>query len=114
MATKKSERRDTPRIPIAVEAIVSASGRGYERTKTRDVSLDGAFVVTGSSKIGKRKPVEIALKLPYDGDEKFHRFRAQVVRTASGGAGLLFEGVDSDAYAALMNLVFSRQAKPTR
>ncbi len=107
----KPERRDTPRIPVALEAIVSTSKSGYQRTVTRDVSLDGAFVVTGKQKVGKRKPVEVALKLPFDGEEKFHRFRAQVVRTAGGGSGVLFEGVDSDAYAALMNLVFSRQTK---
>lgn len=108
----KPERRDTPRVPISLEAIVSTSTRGYQRTVTRDVSLDGAYIVTGKQKVGRRnKPVEIALKLPYDGEEKFHRFRAQVVRTAGGGAGLLFEGVDSDAYAALMQLVFSRQPK---
>jgi hypothetical protein len=110
----KSERRDTPRIPIALEAIVSTSKSGYTRTVTRDVSLDGAFVVTGKQKVGKRKPVELALKLPFDGEEKFHRFRAQVVRTAGGGSGVLFEGVDSEAYAALLNLVFSRQPKPAR
>ncbi len=107
----KRERRDTPRIPVALEAIVSTSKSGYQRTVTRDVSLDGAFVVTGKQKSGKRKAVELALKLPYDGEEKFHRFRAQVVRTANGGSGVLFEGVDSEAYAALMNLVFSRQGK---
>ena len=108
----KPERRDTPRIPIAIEAIVSTSKSGYQRTVTRDVSLDGALIATGKQKVGRRnKPVEIALKLPYDGEEKFHRFHAQVVRTAGGGTGLLFEGVDSEAYAALMNLVFSRQPK---
>ncbi len=111
----KSERRDTPRVPVSIEAIVSTSGRGYQRTVTRDVSLDGAYIVTGKQKVGRRhKPVEIALKLPFDGEEKFHRFRAQVVRTAGGGTGLLFEGVDSDAYAALMQLVFSRQPKTIR
>ena len=85
----KPERRDTPRIPIAIEAIVSTSKSGYQRTVTRDVSLDGALIATGKQKVGRRnKPVEIALKLPYDGEEKFHRFHAQVVRTAGGGTGL--------------------------
>ena len=93
----KPERRDTPRIPIAIEAIVSTSKSGYQRTVTRDVSLDGALIATGKQKVGRRnKPVEIALKLPYDGEEKFHRFIAQVVRTAGGGTGLLFEGVDPE------------------
>jgi len=110
----KPERRDTPRIPIAIEAIVSTSKSGYQRTVTRDVSLDGVLIATGKQKVGKRnKPVEIALKLPFDGEEKFHRFHAQVVRTVGGGTGLLFEGVDSEAYAALLNLVFSRQPKKT-
>jgi hypothetical protein len=90
----KPERRDTPRIPVALEAIVSTSKSGYQRTVTRDVSLDGAFVAPASRRSASAS-----------------RGSARVVRTAGGGSGVLFEGVDSEAYAALMNLVFSRQAE---
>ena len=82
----KPERRDTPRIPIAIEAIVSTSKSGYQRTVTRDVSLDGALIATGKQRSdGAINRSRSHSGLPYDGEEKFHRFHAQVVRTAGGG-----------------------------
>ena len=66
---------------------------------TRDVSLDGALIATGKQKVGRRnKPVEIALKLPYDGEEKFHRFHApRWCAPLAAAPVFLFEGVDSEA-----------------
>lgn len=106
----KTERRDTPRIPITLEAIVNDSAQNYHHSVTRDISLDGAFVET-QNKFPKKGSVELAIQLPTEGKNKFHRFHAQVVRTTSGGAGVLFDKVDTDAYAALLDLVFSRQGR---
>ena len=108
--TMKQERRDTPRIPIALDAIVNYNSQNFHHSITRDISLDGAFVET-KTKVPKKGGVELAIQLPTEGKNKFHRFHAQVVRTTSGGAGVLFDKVDTDAYAALLDLVFSRQGR---
>lgn len=106
----KSERRDTPRIPITLDTIVNYNNQNFQHSTTRDISLDGAFV---ESKTGlpKKGTMELAIKLPVEGRPKYHRFHAQVVRVTEKGAGLVFDRVDTDSYAALLDLVFSRQGR---
>lgn len=107
----KSERRDTPRIPITLDAILNYNNPEYQQSVTRDISLDGAFIRTQESTVLKKGAVDLAIKLPTDGAPKYHRFHAQVVRVTTNGAALLFEKIDSDSYAALLDLVFSRQGR---
>ncbi|BAU50413.1 hypothetical protein SVA_3879 [Sulfurifustis variabilis] len=107
----KTERRDTPRIPIALEAVLNFNTQNYQQSVTRDISLDGCFVETAAQPPAKKGPMELAIKLPTEGTQKFHRFQAQVVRITPTGAALLFDKVDTDAYAALLDLVFSRQGR---
>jgi hypothetical protein len=107
----KSERRDTPRIPITLDTILNYNNQNYQHSITRDISLDGAFIETKGSKPPKKGLMELAIKLPTDGAPKYHRFHAQIVRTTDNGAALLFDRVDTDSYAALLDLVFSRQGR---
>ncbi|MFP5349554.1 MAG: PilZ domain-containing protein [Gammaproteobacteria bacterium] len=109
-STRKSERRDTPRIPIALEAVLHYNNQQLRHSLTRDISLDGAFVETREA-LAQKGSVELAISLPTDGKPQFHHFQAQVVRVADGGAGLLFDKVGTEAYAALLDLVFSRQGR---
>lgn len=105
-----SERRDTPRIPIALEAMLRID-RHFLRFRTRDISLDGVFIETGPIRFPRRRSVELALKIPAGGrPARLHRFSARLARVTPHGAGLVFDEVGSEAYAALMDLVFSRQA----
>lgn len=104
----KSERRDTPRIPITLDAIVHYNNRTY-RHATRDISLDGAFVRMDGRRPPRRGAMELAIRLPDEGQFRYHRFRAQVVRATRHGWGLVFDRTDTDAYAALLDLVFSRR-----
>ncbi len=107
----KSERRDTPRIPIALDAILNFNNQNYQHSVTRDISLDGAFVEAKGGKLPKKGAMDIAIKLPVEGTPKYHRFHAEIVRITPNGAGLLFDRVDTDSYAALLDLVFSRQGR---
>lgn len=104
-----SERRDTPRIPVAVEAILNFNNRDYQHLVTRDISLDGVFVhVPPGTALGKGA-IDIAIGLPGTQRKHFHRFRAKLVYTTRQGAGFTFESVEPDAYEALLELVFSRR-----
>lgn len=107
----KSERRDTPRIPITLEAILSYNDNNFQHSTTRDISLDGVFVESKNGHVPKKGTMELAIKMPYEGLTKYHRFHAQVVRVTNNGAGLVFDRVDTDSYAALLDLVFSRQGR---
>jgi predicted phage tail protein len=107
----KTERRDTPRIPIALDTIVSYNDQNYHHSTTRDISLDGAFVESKAAALAKKGTMELAIKLPVEGAPKYHRFHAQIVRVTKGGAGILFDRVETDSYTALLDLVFSRQGR---
>jgi hypothetical protein len=107
----KSERRDTPRIPITLEAIVNYNNQNFQHSTTRDISLDGAFVESKTGGLPKKGSMELAIKLPVEGTPRYQRFHAQVVRLTTNGAGLVFDKVETDAYAALLDLVFSRQGR---
>src|SRR5690606_39909634 len=104
----KTQRRDTPRIPVSLDTIIHYNNRNY-RHATTDISLDGAFVRTRGERLPRRGPLEIAIRLPADGTVRYHRFQAQVVRATPRGLGLAFERVDTEGYAALLALVFAAE-----
>jgi hypothetical protein len=104
------ERRDTARVPVQLEVMLSPDTHGYQLFRTRDISLDGVFVET-SAPPAKAASVDLAIKLPIDGRTKVHRVSATVVRVTPQGIALAFDEIDTDAYAALLELVFARQPK---
>jgi len=103
-----AERRDTPRSRLVVEAMVRGADDRFHTCRTRDISLDGMFIEAGDGCLPDRDRLELAMKLPEAGGHKVYRFLAHVARVTRDGAALTFDSVDSDAYAALMNLVFSQ------
>jgi aspartate oxidase len=106
----KVERRDTNRVSVELEVMLSPDTHGYQLSRTRDISLDGAFVET-KSKPPKNATVELALKLSTNGKTRVHRVTANVVRSTANGIALAFDDVDTDAYAALLELVFANHPK---
>jgi hypothetical protein len=109
----KTERRDTPRIPIALEAILQYEDQNYRRSVTRDISLDGAFIEASqiSNNIGKKDRLDLAIKIQVDGESHYHQFRGRVIRVTETGAALAFDKTETEAYEALLDLVFSRQGR---
>lgn len=106
-----TERRDTPRIPIALDAILGFNTPRPEPSMIHDISLDGAFAESPAGGSSGRSELEFAIKLPVDGQDKYYRFHGRVVRKTDAGIALQFNQVDTDAYAALLDFVFSRQGR---
>lgn len=106
-----TERRDTPRIPIALDAILGFNTPRPEPSMIHDISLDGAFAESPAGRGSNRGALECAIKLPVDGQHKYYRFHGRVVRTTDAGVALQFDQIDADAYAALLDFVFSRQGR---
>jgi c-di-GMP-binding flagellar brake protein YcgR len=102
-----NERRDTPRIPVTLEAILNYNNRDYRHLLTRDISLDGVSVHAPVDLRLKKEPIDIAIGLPGNPDKHFHRFRARLVHATRQGAGFTFEAVEPEAYEALLDLVFA-------
>lgn len=108
------ERRDTPRASVVLHAIVKMAGRPLQTLVTRDLSLDGAFVETGPHRITPREKIDIALKIPTNGASQVYRFDARVIRVVPNGIGMLFDHVNTESYAALLECVFAtRPTTPT-
>jgi hypothetical protein len=144
----RNDRRDTPRVPIALEALLLSGKSGLKRARTRDISLDGVFVLTPDMRPADG-PIDMAIRLPGgsangpsmahsprldpigetatatslsrgprldpigEGAGRYYRFVAKPVRVEATGAGFSFEYADSEAYAALLGLVFTRAPAET-
>jgi hypothetical protein len=106
----EAERRDTPRVPIALEAILNYNNRDYQHLVTRDISLDGVFIHTPPDTTLQKGAIDIAIGLPGSSQKKFHRFSAKLVYVTRHGAGFTFDqAIEPDAYEALLELVFARR-----
>jgi hypothetical protein len=105
----KSERRDTPRIPVTLEVMFNPDNAGFRRGVTLNISLDGALVDTGSARIPRRSRVELAIKIRTAGKMRIHRFHAQTVHAGPDGVGLAFDRVSTEGYSALFDLVYAQQ-----
>jgi hypothetical protein len=105
------ERRDTPRVPLSLDAMVKIADRPFQVFRTRDLSLDGAFVELGPHRLTPKDALEVALKIPVNGAPQIYRFQARVTRIAPLGVGMVFDHVNTESYAALMDLVFDHQPK---
>jgi len=91
--------------------MLNRDNAGFRRCYTRDISLDGAFVETSETRIGGKALVDLAIKIPGFDPNRIHRFSAQVIRATKHGVGLVFDQVNTDGYAALLDLVYSRQPR---
>jgi len=105
------ERRDTPRVPLALDAMVKISDRPFQMHRTRDVSLDGVFVEIGPHRLAPQDLLEVALKIPSSGGPQIYRFSARIARVAPLGVGMVFDHVNTESYAALLDVVFATQPK---
>ena len=110
----KRERRDTPRIPIALEVMLKQADNRFQRCVTRNISLDGLFLETPAAlDILPRRSTYLAIKIPENGRDRIHHFHAQAVYVKDNGAAFVFDRVATEGYAALLELVFSRQPRGT-
>jgi c-di-GMP-binding flagellar brake protein YcgR len=108
-----SERRETPRLPIALEVMLRQADNRFTRCMTRDVSLDGLYLqTTDDVKLASKGNSYMAIKIPRpDGQWKIHHFHARPVHIRNDGAAFVFDTVDEHAYSALLNLVFTAQPR---
>lgn len=106
------ERRDTPRVPLALDAMVKLGDRPFQLFRTRDLSLDGAFIELGPHRASQQDMLQVALKIPVNNSaSQIYRFDARITRVAPAGIGMVFDHVNTESYAALMDVVFSHQPK---
>jgi hypothetical protein len=88
------------------------AGRPFQTFRTRDLSLEGAFIEIKPHRPGQQERIEIALKMSVNGVPNVYRFDAHVTRVAPGGVGMSFDRVNRESYAALLECVFGVKLDP--
>ncbi len=106
-----AERRDAARIPYVLEAMLSNGEHGFQPCKTRDISMNGVFVLTHDGSLQRDDSVELSVKLPAAA-KSMQRFHAQIVHAGPDGVGLLFDHTTSEGYVPLLRLVFAKRKLP--
>lgn len=91
------ERRWNQRLPVAINIIIYYSGLGLIQGKTKNLSLDGAFIETGRISLHQGNEIELILYDPDDHTEQ-QRVQARIARLDERGAGLVFRDVPLAAY----------------
>src|SRR5688572_2529519 len=94
----RTERRDTPRIPIAIDAMVRPEGHPFQLFQTRDISLDGAFIEMDTHRIKPKTTLEVALKIPSGNTKQIYRFSAHATRAVPYGVAMVFDHVNTESY----------------
>lgn len=83
------------------------AGRPFQTFRTRDLSLEGAFIEIKPNRLTPQERVEIALKISIDGTSNVYRLNARVARVTPNGAAMLFDQINSESYAALLECVLN-------
>ena len=100
-----ADRRSGPRRFAGVKAMVTHGRLGLTKCKLRDISLDGAFIETGTLVLSKNADVDLVLKIR-SGDRNRHcRFQAKVARVTAEGVVLEFRHLSEVAYRTLFDIV---------
>ncbi|MHB8453373.1 MAG: PilZ domain-containing protein [Acidiferrobacterales bacterium] len=106
-----AERRDAPRIPYVLEAMLSNGEHGFQPCKTRDISMNGVFVLTRDGSLQRDDSVELSVKVPAAAKPMQH-FHAQIVHAGPDGVGLLFDHTTIEGYVPLLRLVYAKRKLP--
>ncbi len=99
------ERRDNPRLPVALDVALYYSSLKLLDCQTRDISLEGAYVKTGGRVLPQNAAIDLALALQIGDEVRYHRLPAEVTRVDQDGIGLLFRYPDYTSFNALVNLL---------
>lgn len=91
------ERRWNVRLPVAINIIIYYNGLGLIQAKTKNLSLDGAYIETGRISLNQGGELELILYDPEDCTEQ-QRVRAHIARLDEQGAGLVFRDIPLAAY----------------
>ena len=99
------ERRDNPRMPVALDVALYYSSLKLLGCQARNISLEGAYVHTGGQALPQSALIDLALTLRVGEEVRHHQLPAQVARSDHDGVGLMFRRSDYMSFNALVNLI---------
>jgi hypothetical protein len=103
--TVNPERRNSGRVPVAVDAIVYYNSLLLTDCRIRNLSTGGAFIVTGGTFIPDRALIDLSLNVPAAGAPL--RLSAQVMRSTEEGVGVQLQDVNSATLRQLIQTLYA-------
>lgn len=102
----RQERRRALRVPVSVDVVLYYNSLMLHDCSMRDLSADGAFIVTGGQTLPDRAYVDLAFAAPAaDGQDQ--RFGAEVVRFTDEGVGVLLRQADPARLRVLATALYA-------
>ncbi len=101
-----TERRTTRRIPIALEAVLYYNTLMLPECQVRDLSSEGAFVITGGQFLPDHALLDMAFSTPVAGGVP-QRFIAQVMRCTDEGVGLRLQHADGNSMRNMIEALYA-------
>lgn len=100
------ERRATRRIPVSIEAVLYYNTLMLPECEVRDLSPEGAFIVTGGHFLPEQAQVDLALTVPTVSGVP-QRFSAQVMRSTEQGTGVRLQFIDAGSLRRLIEMLYA-------
>lgn len=100
------ERRATGRIPVSLGAVLYYNTLMLPECQVRDLSPEGAFVVTGGCFLPNQALLDLAFSVPLTGGVP-RRFSAQVMRCTGEGVGVRMRYTDANSMRNLIETLYA-------
>lgn len=100
------ERRATGRIPVSLGAVLYYRTLMLPECQVRDLSPEGAFVVTGGHFLPNQALLDLAFSVPAAGGVP-QRFSAQVMHCTEKGVGVRMRHTDANSMRNLVETLYA-------
>ena len=98
-----NNNRSSIRKSLGLDVDVYRFDEHLGRTRTRDISLDGAFIKSCTTELYSNDMLELQIHV-HDGERTPLRLKATVVRSSDAGVGVQFDYGDME-YRRLLNII---------
>lgn len=104
-STAGQDRRGHSRVTVSVDTILYFNTLLLTDCHIRNLSMDGAFIVTGGQYIPDRAMVDVSLNVPAAGMPL--RLTAQVMRSTEDGVGVRLQDVSAGTARQLIESLYA-------
>jgi len=102
---RQMEHRRSTRHEFELTVGVYYRGSWIGTCQTRDISTGGMFLRTKQESLKKNALIEVTFDRPGSAGVKRYRLPSLVVHGADGGVGIMFRSPNTEAHAALQQLL---------
>jgi len=103
---RSPERRAGRRIPVSFGSVLYYNSLMLPECSIRDLSPEGAFIVTGGHFLPDRALLDLAFNVPAAGGVPL-RFTAQVMRCTDEGVGVRLQHTETNSMRNLIETLYA-------